>query len=109
MRGPQLEPFAREHGDKRIATVRRIDIQCLIDAEASTPGMARRLLSSLSVLMDYAIALAFAMTTLVSASNGLPRCHIVGKGNVTAGVSGLIRAPGPVGFLSCRCHAGGWT
>jgi integrase len=51
-----LEPFAREHGDKRIATLRRIDIQCLIDAKASTPGMARRLLSSLSCLMDYAVA-----------------------------------------------------
>jgi integrase len=52
-----LEPFAKEHGDKRISIIKRSHVQILIDAKRKTPGTARKLLSGLRVLLDFAVCL----------------------------------------------------
>jgi integrase len=52
-----LESFEKEHGDKRISTIQRSHVQSLVDAKRKTPGTARKLLSGLRVVLDFAIGL----------------------------------------------------
>ena len=50
-----LEQFAAEHGDKRIALLEPKHVRALIEAKRETPGSAHALMSSLSVLMAFAV------------------------------------------------------
>jgi integrase len=50
-----LERFRREHGDKRIAMLRREDVVAMLAAKADTPGAANHWLRMLRTLMGFAI------------------------------------------------------
>ena len=50
-----LERFRREHGDKRVATLRRKDIVAMLAAKAETPGAANHWLRMLRTLMGFAM------------------------------------------------------
>jgi integrase len=50
-----LERFRREHGDKRVAMLRRKDIVAMLAAKAETPGAANHWLRMLRTLMGFAI------------------------------------------------------
>jgi integrase len=54
-RGKSLERFAIEHGGKRVSMLQRRHVQEMVEAMRETPGVARVFLSSLSVLMAFAI------------------------------------------------------
>lgn len=50
-----LERFRREHGDKRVAMLRRKDVVAMLAAKAETPGAANHWLRMLRTLMRFAI------------------------------------------------------
>jgi integrase len=50
-----LERFRVEHGDKRIATLRRVDIERMVATRAETPSAARNFLLTLRALMAHCI------------------------------------------------------
>jgi integrase len=50
-----LERFRTEHGDKRVALLRRTHIDRMIAAKASTPAAARNFLATLRILMVHCI------------------------------------------------------
>jgi integrase len=50
-----IERFREEHGDKRVAMLRRQHVQKMIDAKAATPHAANNLLNVLRVLMKHAL------------------------------------------------------
>jgi hypothetical protein len=50
-----LEQFAADHGDKRITLLEPKHVRLLIEAKRETPGSAHALMSSLSVLMAFAV------------------------------------------------------
>ncbi len=50
-----LDNFRSEHGDKKIANLRREHIQVLIAAKAEKPGAAHNFLSAIRSLLDYAV------------------------------------------------------
>jgi integrase len=52
-----LERFRNEHGDKRVATLKREHVQKMVNAKVGTPSAARNFLKALHMLMEFAIVL----------------------------------------------------
>jgi hypothetical protein len=55
VRRNMVERFAREHGDKRVATLRRENVQSMLLSKKGTPSAARNFLHALRELMRLAV------------------------------------------------------
>ncbi len=51
-----LDRFRRDHGDKRVAGIRRVDIDRMMAARASTPSSARNFLNTIRLLLRWCVA-----------------------------------------------------
>lgn len=54
-----IERFRTEHGEKRVATLQKVNVQRIIERKAETPAAANNLLRMLHLLMQHAVDLGW--------------------------------------------------